>query len=159
MGKPIDFSSSPNWLDDELPAEDAAAIRATRVDLVAPIVTAAAHQREALLVLGTKRSEEPYGRDDRELVTSVAASLAVLLERRPDDGETDDAFAECPQCGACDGVNATRCAEDGTPLVRVEHSAAPRWALHDSTGGSGVAGWARCTRRATARSSDAWRSR
>ncbi len=39
LGKPIDVSSSPDWLDDELPAEDAAAIRATRVDLVAPIVT------------------------------------------------------------------------------------------------------------------------
>ena len=119
LGKPIDFSSSPDLFDDELPTEDAAAGRATRVDLVAPIVTAAAPQREALLVLGTKRSEEPYDRDDRELVASVAASLAVLLERRPDEGETGDAFVECPQCGACDGVNATRCAEDGTPLVRV----------------------------------------
>ena len=119
LGKPIDVSTSPDWLDDELPAQDAAAIRAARVDLVAPIVTGAAHQREALLVLGTKRSEEPYGRDDRQLVASVAASLAVLLERRPDEGETDEAFAECPQCGACDGINASRCAEDGTPLVRV----------------------------------------
>jgi tRNA A-37 threonylcarbamoyl transferase component Bud32 len=119
LRKPIEVSTSPDWLDDELPAPDAAAMRAARVDLVAPIVTGAAHQREALLVLGTKRSEEPYGRDDRELVSSVAASLAVLLERRPDEGETDEAFAECPQCGACDGVHATRCAEDGTPLVRV----------------------------------------
>jgi hypothetical protein len=33
--------------------------------------------------------------------------------------ERYEAFAECPQCGACDGVNATRCVEDGTPLVRV----------------------------------------
>src|SRR6185295_13723855 len=53
LGKPIDFSSSPDLFDDEPPAEDAAALRATRVDLVAPIVTAAAPQREALLVLGT----------------------------------------------------------------------------------------------------------
>jgi hypothetical protein len=64
---------SPAFFDDE-PAEVAAAIRATRVDLVAPIVTAAAHQREALLVLGTKRSEEPYDRDDRELVGSPDAA-------------------------------------------------------------------------------------
>ena len=54
LGKPIDFSSSPALLDDELPAEDAAAIRAAQIDLVAPIVTAGAHQREALLVLGTE---------------------------------------------------------------------------------------------------------
>jgi serine/threonine-protein kinase len=118
LGKPIDLSSSPAWLGDELPGVDAVAIRATRVDLVAPIVIAAAHQREALLVLGTKRSEEPYDRDDRQLVTAVAASLALLLARRPEESVSSDAFAECPQCGACDGVDGTRCAEDGTPLVR-----------------------------------------
>jgi signal transduction protein with GAF and PtsI domain len=123
LGKPIDVSTSPEFFDDEPHGEDAAAIRATRVDLVAPIVIGVAHQREVLLVLGTKRSEEPYGRDDRELVTSIAASLAVLLQRRPDGGETDGAFVECPLCGACDGVNATRCAEDGTALV---HASIPR---------------------------------
>jgi eukaryotic-like serine/threonine-protein kinase len=139
LGKPIDFSSSTALLDDELPAEDAAAIRATRVDLVAPIVTAAAHQREALLVLGTKRSEEPYDRDDRQLVTSVAASLALLLER-PDEGGPDDAFAECPQCGACDGVNATRCAEDGTPLVRmrIPRVLGGRYTIHRRLGRGGM---------------------
>jgi hypothetical protein len=106
LGKPFDASSFP-------------AIPAGPVDLVAPIVTGGAHQREAVLVLGTKRSEEPYDHDDRELVTSVAASLALLLGRRPNDGETDAAFAECPRCGACNGVDATRCAEDGASLVRV----------------------------------------
>ena len=140
LGKPIDFSRSPALFDDELPAEDAAAIRATRVDLVAPIVTAAAHQREALLVLGTKRSEEPYDRDDRQLVTSVAASLALLLERRPEEGGPDDAFAECPQCGACDGVNATRCAEDETPLVRtsIPRVLGGRYTIHRRLGRGGM---------------------
>jgi serine/threonine-protein kinase len=140
LGKPIDFSSSPDLFDDELPAEDAAASRATRVDLVAPIVTAAAPQREALLVLGTKRSEEPYDRDDRELVASVAASLAVLLKRRPDEGETGDAFVECPQCGVCDEVNATRCAEDGTPLVRVSipRVLGGRYTIHRRLGRGGM---------------------
>lgn len=140
LGKPIDSSSSRALFDDELPAEDAAAVRAIRVDLVAPIVTAAASQREALLVLGTKRSEEPYDRDDRELVASVAASLAILLERRPDEGETDDAFVECPQCGACDRVNATRCAEDGTPLVLVSipRVLGGRYTIHRRLGRGGM---------------------
>jgi hypothetical protein len=140
LGRPIDSSSSLGWLDDELPVGDAAAIRAAQVDLVAPIVTAGAHQREALLVLGPKRSEEPYGRDDRELVTSVAASLALLLERRPDDGEPDGAFAECPRCGACDRVNATRCAEDGTPLVRVSFPRVlgGRYTIHRRLGRGGM---------------------
>ena len=136
----FDSSSSPNWLDDEFPAEDASAIRAAQIDLVVPIVTAGARQHEALLVLGPKRSEEPYSRDDRELVTSVAASLAVLLERRPNEGETDDAFVECPQCGACDGVNATRCAEDGTALVRVNipRVLGGRYTIHRQPGRGGM---------------------
>jgi eukaryotic-like serine/threonine-protein kinase len=140
LGRPIDFASSPDLFDDELPAEDAAATYATRVDLVAPIVTAAAHQREALLVLGPKLSEEPYGRDDRELVTSVAASLGLLLERRADEGEPDDAFAECPQCGACHGVNATRCAEDGKALVRVSipRVLGGRYMIHRRLGRGGM---------------------
>jgi serine/threonine-protein kinase len=93
-----------------------------------------------LLVFGTKRSEEPYDRDDRELVASVAASLAVLLERRPDEGEADDAFVECPQCGACDQVNATRCAEDGTPLVRVSipQVLGGRYTIHRRLGRGGM---------------------
>src|SRR5438105_3633486 len=107
---------------------------------VAPIVTAAGPHREALLVLGTKRSEEPYDRDDRELAASVAASLAVLLERRPDEGETDDAFVECPQCGACDGVNATRCAKDGTALVPVSipRVLGGRYTIHRQLGRGGM---------------------
>jgi hypothetical protein len=119
LGKPLDFSSSPGWLDDQLPAGEAAARRAARVDLVAPIVTGAMNQREALLVLGAKRSDEPYARDDRELVTSVAESLALLLERRPDEGAREDVFVECPQCGKCDEARVTRCVDDGAPLVRV----------------------------------------
>ena len=140
LGKPIGLSSYPALFDDELPAEDAAAIRATRVDLVAPIVTAAGHQREALLVLGTKRSEEPYDRDDRQLVTSVAASLALLLERRPEEGGPDDAFAECPKCGACDGINAARCAADGTPLVRmsIPRVLGGRYTIHRRLGRGGM---------------------
>ena len=140
LGKPIDFSRSPALFDDELPAQEAAAIRASRVDLVVPIVTAAAHQREALLILGAKRSEEPYDRNDRQLVTSVATGLALLLERGPEEDGQDDAFAECPRCGACDGVNATRCSEDGTPLVRmsIPRVFGGRYAIHRRLGRGGM---------------------
>jgi serine/threonine-protein kinase len=117
LRKPVSVSSSADPFD-ERPAVGAL-VHASGVDLVAPIATGAGHEREALLVLGAKQSDEPYDRDDRGLLTSVAASLAVLLERRQDRSETDDAFAECPQCGACERVTTTRCAEDGTRLVRV----------------------------------------
>ena len=119
MGKPVDFASAPDWLVDQLSDEDADAIRADGVDLVAPIVTAASDRREALLVFGAKRSEEPYSRNDRELVAAVADSLALLVQPPSDDDGTEHAFAECPRCGACHPVSAGRCAEDGSPLARV----------------------------------------
>ena len=70
----------------------------------------------------------------------MAASLALLLERRPDEGGPDDAFAECPRCGACDRVNATRCAEDGTPLVRVSipRVLGGRYTIHRRLGRGGM---------------------
>src|SRR5262249_31167603 len=66
-----------------------------------------------------KRSEEPYSREDRELVAAIADSLAMLVQ--PPSGEVDaeQALVECPQCGVCDSTGATRCAEDGAPLVHV----------------------------------------
>jgi hypothetical protein len=125
MGRPVDFCNAPEWLADQLSAEDAAAIRTVGVDLVAPIATIATvptggrDRREALLVFGTKRSEEPYSRDDREFVTAVAESLALLVQPRSAEAEENESFVECPACGACDGIHATRCVDDGTPLVRV----------------------------------------
>ena len=120
MGRPIDLSNAPNWLTDRLSADDAVAIRSVGVDLVAPIVTAAIQGREALLVFGRKRSEEPYSREDREFVRAVAESLALLLHPSDDETNTDNTFAECPLCGVCDSIDQTRCAEDNTPLTRVD---------------------------------------
>ena len=137
LGKPIDFSS--RWLDDELPADDASAIRATGIELVAPIVVAAANQREALLVIGAKRSEEPYTRDDRELVAAVAASLAGVFQRS-NEGVRGDAFAECPQCGGCYEADANQCVDDGTPLVRVSipRLLGGRYSIHRRLGRGGM---------------------
>ena len=155
LGHPIDVSSRSGWIDDELGAEGAAAIRATRIELVAPIVVAAADRREAVLVLGAKRSEEPYARDDRDLVASVAASLALLLER-PDEGAPGDALAECQHCGRCYQADATDCADDGTPLVRVGVPKLLSGRSDSSCLGRG--GWERL-RGAMGHWSVAWRSR
>jgi tRNA A-37 threonylcarbamoyl transferase component Bud32 len=119
MGKPIAFSTARDWLVDQLSTQDLAAIRAAGVDMVAPILTAAIDRREAVLLFGEKRSEEPYTRDDREFVTAVAGSLALRLQPPAGAADVDDAFYECPQCGACHAKQTTRCPDDGTPLVRV----------------------------------------
>ena len=119
MGKPIDFCNPPGWLADQLSREDADVIRTADVGLVAPIVTAGADRREALLVFGAKRSEEPYTRDDRELVVAVAEGLATLFQAAGSEDAADNVFAECPQCGVCDAIHVTRCREDGTLLARI----------------------------------------
>jgi hypothetical protein len=119
VGKPVDFANARDWLVDQLSDQDAAAIRADGIELVAPIVTSSTERREAVLVFGAKRSEEPYSREDRELVAAVADSLALLIQSPSGEVGADTAFAECPRCGACDSISATRCAEDGSPLVRV----------------------------------------
>ena len=47
-----------------------------------PIATSP-ERTEALLALGLKRSEEPYSREDLDLLVAVASSLALLLEKPP----------------------------------------------------------------------------
>jgi serine/threonine-protein kinase len=123
IGKPVDFANAPDWLVDHLSDDDFVALRADGIELVAPIVTSGDDRREAMLVFGAKRSEEPYSREDRELVAAIADSLAMLVQ--PPSGEVDAEqwLAECPQCGLCESTGATRCAEDDSQLV---HVALPR---------------------------------
>jgi hypothetical protein len=75
---------------------------------------------EALLALGAKRSEEPYSDEDQGLLLTIAASLAILLEkptvaRKP----RNDLFEECPQCGICYDSGSTQCDQEGARLVPV----------------------------------------
>ena len=73
----------------------------TRIDLIVPIAMTI-DREEALLALGANRSQEPYTRDDRNLLAAIASNFAPLLERaetllsRP-----REEFEEYPQCGAC----------------------------------------------------------
>jgi tRNA A-37 threonylcarbamoyl transferase component Bud32 len=119
IGKPVDFANAPDWLVDHLSDDDFVALHADGIELVAPIVTSTTDRREAMLVFGPKRSEEPYSREDRELVASIADSLAMLVQPPSVEADAEQGFAECPQCGSCDSTGATRCAEDGSPLVPV----------------------------------------
>jgi hypothetical protein len=75
---------------------------------------------EALLVLGVKRSEEPYSGEDQDLLVAIAASLAILLERPAAAFlPRADMFEECPQCGSCYDSGASRCSQEGARLVPV----------------------------------------
>jgi hypothetical protein len=84
LGKPLEIpAGKANWLKRQLPPEEAEFVHEARLEWVYPIVVGA-ENAEALLVLGPKRSEEPYSREDQTLLEAVAANLALLsLQTRP----------------------------------------------------------------------------
>ncbi len=92
-------------------------------------------QIAGLLILGEKKSEEPYTSSDRNLLQAVAAQmgLAIELVSLKDRVESEQRIKEramalldrgelnlvkeCPECGACFDSSALTCALDGSPLA------------------------------------------
>lgn len=119
LGKPLEVSlSQTGWLREQLPHEDTDFLRQGRIDLLVPIAISNPG-REAFLALGRKRSEEPYSREDLDLLLTIAASLALLLERPVAQIQTGESFEECPQCGTCYDAGAANCAQEGTALLPI----------------------------------------
>lgn len=116
LGKPLELTE--RWLTEQLPAEETGLLRQASVDLIVPIALGP-DRAEAMMLLGVKRSEEPYTREDRDLLTVIAASLAILLETPPASVARTDVFDECPQCGACYDSGVTQCSNDGKRLLPV----------------------------------------
>jgi eukaryotic-like serine/threonine-protein kinase len=120
LGKPLEVpQTSSGWLSGQLPPGDTDFLRREDIHLIVPVATGA-DRREALLVLGRRRSEEPYAREDVDLLVAIAVSLALLLDR-PTSAATMrvDRFEECPQCGTCYDTGASQCTQDGTGLKPV----------------------------------------
>ena len=94
-------------------------LRRARVELLIPIAMGSS-RHEAILVLGPKRSEEPYTRHDIEALEAIASSLALLAEgTTPQPDRLTGTFAECPVCGACHDTGTERCQQGHAPLVPV----------------------------------------
>ena len=88
----------------------------------------------AVLVLGEKRSEEAYSREDLELLSSIAAQVGLGLDvarlrrggLRTDRTEAATArltaetsappLMECPRCGRCEEAGTASCPADGAAL-------------------------------------------
>jgi serine/threonine protein kinase len=88
----------------------------------------------AVIALGERRSEEAYTAEDRQLLASIAAQMALgfdvaRLRRRVGTQGADadathitatagpiEAMMECPRCGRCDEAKASVCPSDGTPM-------------------------------------------
>jgi len=116
FARPLEISlAESNWLKQQLPHSDTEFLRQTRIDLMVPI-SLSVTGREALLLLGRKRSEEPYSAEDRELLLAIADSLALLLER-PAAAASSSGLEECPRCGSCYDSGMGRCSQDGSQLA------------------------------------------
>lgn len=82
LGKPLEvLLGDSDWLERKLPKLEVDFLRQARIDLLIPIPSSP-RGKQALLVLGIKLSEEPYSRQDQELLEAIAASLGLLLEKR-----------------------------------------------------------------------------
>lgn len=115
FAKPLQISlAESGWLKRQLPSEDTNFLREARIDLMVPIAISP-HGREALMVLGPKKSEEPYGSEDQELLSGIGSALALLLER-PFTSALGG-FEECPRCGLCYESGMGRCANEGVQLT------------------------------------------
>ncbi|MFZ0420050.1 MAG: protein kinase [Candidatus Sulfotelmatobacter sp.] len=117
FAKPLQISlAESGWLKQQLPSEDTNFLRDARIDLMVPIAIAP-HSREALMVLGLKKSEEPYGSEDQELLSGIGSALALLLERPLTSAL--GGFEECPRCGLCYESGMGNCGNEGAQLTRV----------------------------------------
>jgi len=120
LGRPLEVTlGASGWLQEQLPHQDTDFLRRARIDLLVPIAITPP-DAEALLALGVKRSEEPYTREDQDLLVAIASSLALLLERPQEvPARLSEAFQECPECGSCYDTGAQSCAQEGSGLVAV----------------------------------------
>ena len=84
LGRPVVFG--PKGLRD-VPPDQLQWLTESNVEVVVPIATGAT-SFEAMLVLGPRRSEEPYSREDLDLLATIAASLALLIGRPAATGAT-----------------------------------------------------------------------
>lgn len=143
LGRPVDVSSTgAAWLASQLPVGEVEALARSGVGLLVPI-TKGSGTRDAVLLLGTKRSEEPYSDEDRNLLDLIAGSLEPLLEdeRRMRTSAVEAAvFEECPSCGACYDSGTGSCADDRVVLNAVPsaRTLAARYHLERRLGQGGL---------------------
>ncbi len=78
VAKPVQFTSQESWPTRQLPSREAASLQDSGIDLIAPVK---GRESDVLIVMGRKRSEEPYTSDDLRLIEDVSIGLALLPSR------------------------------------------------------------------------------
>ncbi|HKC24616.1 MAG TPA: GAF domain-containing protein, partial [Thermoanaerobaculia bacterium] len=120
--------------EGELPDVESRWLEELGVTLIVPM-RASDQRLVGLLLLGERRSEEPYGPNDRKLLSAIAGQMALFYENSLLKGrvERDERYKrdvlsrfedggrfvkECPKCGACfGGATSSRCPTDGSELM------------------------------------------
>jgi serine/threonine-protein kinase len=118
LRKPLALSLGDTaWVRHQLPLEERRMLLDRGIELLVPISGRSSDELpHGLVVLGPRRSEEPYNQEDMDLLSTIAHAVGVLLER---SGEEVDGLAECELCGRCyDGLTAA-CAADAQPLTKL----------------------------------------
>jgi eukaryotic-like serine/threonine-protein kinase len=121
LRKPLALSLGDTaWVQHQLPSEERALLLEHRIELLVPISSELSGDLPlALLVLGPRRSEEPYNQEDLDLLVTIAQAVALLLERSSGDRHT---LTECDSCGRCFDAGAEVCTHDHQPLTTARGS-------------------------------------
>ncbi|HEX2123437.1 MAG TPA: protein kinase, partial [Thermoanaerobaculia bacterium] len=127
--EPLDvYSRATRTLLQRLPEAEREWLRTCDAYLIVPLLI---DQRlVGLMVLGERKSEEPYGSEDRDLLRMLGAQLALTLDYTrlkqspslvwspaPVHLFTSDVLRLCPKCGRCYAPDASQCELDSAPLV------------------------------------------
>ena len=123
---------APRSVFDELPDEERRTLGESGTELLVG-VTGHGDRMQGLLALGVKRSEEPYGREDRDLLSAIAMNLRGSLPQAA-------TIEECEACGASYPSGTTRCRTDGTALTLTDtpRVLAERYAIERRLGHGGM---------------------
>lgn len=79
LQRPVQVGTGGSILK-QLPETDSTWLAENHVDLIVPVATGAGGA-ESLFALGPKRSEEPYGAEDEDLLAAIGAALSLILRR------------------------------------------------------------------------------
>jgi hypothetical protein len=121
LRKPLALSLGDTaWVRHQLPIEERSLLLDQGIELLVPISSRLSGDLPlGLLVLGPRRSEEPYNQEDLDLLVTIAHAVGLLLERTSADTHT---LSECERCGRCFDSGATVCPHDDRRLTTVRGS-------------------------------------
>jgi serine/threonine-protein kinase len=127
-------------LTRQLPPIERRYLKDTPLELLLPVPGSAPAGEELMLVLGPKRSEEPYDADDIDLLSSAAEALTLVLERPRHETPAPVGLEECPACGRCYDSGTLRCPHEQQPLERAltDRLLARRYRLERRLGEGGM---------------------